>query len=97
MRDEIRVDRVALLFTLAVSILTGLIFGLAPGWQAARDRCQRVAERGRAQWRRGQSARASGLVIVEIALALALLVGPDCSSTASRDCSALPPATIRRV
>src|SRR5262245_32413309 len=34
LRDEIRVDRVALFFTLGVSALTGVIFGLAPGWQA---------------------------------------------------------------
>jgi putative ABC transport system permease protein len=36
LRDEIRIDRGVLLFTLAVSILTGVLFGLAPGWQAAR-------------------------------------------------------------
>ena len=59
LRDEIRVNRVALLFTLAVSILTGLIFGLAPGWQAAKTDRQRIAERRRAQWRRGRSQRAA--------------------------------------
>jgi putative ABC transport system permease protein len=75
LRDEIRVDRVALLFTLAVSILTGLIFGLAPGWQAAKtDVSESLKEGGRSGGAGNQRAR-QGLVIVEIALALALLVG----------------------
>jgi putative ABC transport system permease protein len=75
LRDEIRVDRVALLFTLAVSILTGLIFGLAPGWQAAKtDVNESLKEGGRSGGAGNQRAR-QGLVIVEIALALALLVG----------------------
>jgi putative ABC transport system permease protein len=75
LRDEIRVDRVALLFTLAVSIMTGLIFGLAPGWQAAKtDVSEALKEGGRNVGAGNQRAR-QGLVIVEIALALALLVG----------------------
>src|SRR5499426_747187 len=74
LRGEIRIDRVALLFTLAVSILTGLIFGLAPGWQAAKtDVNESLKEDGRA----GGGARRTrhALVVAEIALALALLVG----------------------
>jgi putative ABC transport system permease protein len=75
LRDEIRVDRVALLFTLAVSVLTGLIFGLAPGWQASKtDVNESLKEGGRSGGAGNQRAR-QGLVIVEIALALALLVG----------------------
>ena len=75
LRDEIRVDRVALLFTLTVSILTGLVFGLAPGWQAAKtDVSEALKEGGRSGGAGNQRAR-QGLVIVEIALALALLVG----------------------
>jgi predicted permease len=75
LRDEIRVDRVALLFTLAVSILTGLVFGLAPGWQAAKtDVSESLKEGGRSGGAGNQRAR-QGLVIVEIALALTLLVG----------------------
>jgi putative ABC transport system permease protein len=75
LRDEISVDRVALLFTLAVSILTGLVFGLAPGWQAAKtDVSEALKEGGRSGGAGNQRAR-QGLVIVEIALALALLVG----------------------
>jgi putative ABC transport system permease protein len=76
LRDEIRVDRVALLFTLTVSILTGLIFGLAPGWQAAKtDVNESLKEGGRAGGGAGSRRARQGLVIVEIAMALVLLVG----------------------
>jgi putative ABC transport system permease protein len=76
LRDEIRVDRVALLFTLAVSILTGLVFGLAPGWQAAKtDVNESLKEGGRSGGVAGYQRARQGLVIAEIAMALALLVG----------------------
>jgi putative ABC transport system permease protein len=76
LRGEIRVDRVVLLFTLAVSILTGLIFGLAPGWQAAKtDVNESLKEGGRAGGGAGSRRARQGLVVVEIAMALVLLVG----------------------
>jgi predicted permease len=76
LRDEIRVDRVALLFTLAVSILTGLIFGLAPGWQSAKtDLNESLKEGGRSGGGAGHQRTRHALVVAEIALALALLVG----------------------
>src|SRR5262249_61722352 len=75
-RSSDLVDRVALLFTLAVSILTGLVFGLAPGWQAAKtDVSESLKEGGRSGGVAGHQRARQGLVIVEIALALALLVG----------------------
>jgi putative ABC transport system permease protein len=75
LRGEIRIDRVALLFTLSISILTGLFFGLAPGWQAAQtDVNDSLKEGGRAGSAGHQRTR-HALVIAEIALALSLLVG----------------------
>ncbi|HEY7183802.1 MAG TPA: ABC transporter permease [Blastocatellia bacterium] len=76
LRDEIRVDRVALLFTLAVSILTGLIFGLAPGWQAVKtDVNDSLKEGGRSGGGAGHRRTRHALVVAEMALALALLAG----------------------
>ena len=76
LRGEISVDRVALLFTLAVSILTGLIFGLAPGWQAAKtDVNESLKEGGRSGGDAGHQRTRHALVIAEIAMALVLLAG----------------------
>jgi putative ABC transport system permease protein len=76
LRDEIRVDRVALLFTLAISILTGLIFGLAPGWQAVKtDVNDSLKEGGRSGGGAGHQRTRHALVVAEMALALALLAG----------------------
>jgi putative ABC transport system permease protein len=75
--SEIGVDGRVLGFTLGISILTGLIFGLVPAWAASRGRVGDVLKEG------GRSATAgtarqrlrSAFVIVEMAFALVLLVG----------------------
>jgi putative ABC transport system permease protein len=72
---EADLDGRVLLFTTAVAILTGLIFGLVPAWQATRTDLQRVLnETGRGNTVARASLR-QGLVIGEVALTLILLVG----------------------
>jgi putative ABC transport system permease protein len=72
---EIQLDRSVLLFTAAVSLLTGVIFGLAPALQASRADVQEALKEtartatGRRHWLR------SGMVVTEIALTLVLLLG----------------------
>jgi predicted permease len=64
-------------FTLLIALLTGIIFGLAPVWQATRVNLVESLKEARshrfAAWsgRRTQSA----LVVIEVALTLVLLVG----------------------
>jgi putative ABC transport system permease protein len=71
---EIRVDRGVLLFTLAVSVASGLLFGVAPALRGSR------AALGRAASSAGRSSAAAGrlrasLVVAEVALAVVVLVG----------------------
>ncbi len=65
-------DRV-LLFTLVVSLLTGILFGLAPALQAVKPEVM-AAVKGESAGKAGRSRMSSGLVVVQIALSLLLLV-----------------------
>src|SRR5262245_2512246 len=72
--DETRLDLRALCFTVIVSLLTGLIFGLAPAWQASRlDLNETLKEGGRSGGGARRGLR-SALVVGEVALALVLLL-----------------------
>jgi putative ABC transport system permease protein len=75
--DQIRIDGFVLLWTAAVSLLTGLAFGLVPAWQGSRLNLNEVLrDGGRTSTespgrRRGRGA----LVVAELALAVMLLTG----------------------
>jgi putative ABC transport system permease protein len=74
---EIGVNRTVFLFTAAVSVFTGVLFGLAPAWQVSKsDLNEGLKESGRggsdAPWRHRVRAL---LVISEVALSLVLLIG----------------------
>jgi putative ABC transport system permease protein len=72
--NAIRLDTTVMLVTLAVSLVTGVLFGILPALQASRARAAQVikesGERGSSR-ARGRSA----LVVGEIALTLVLLAG----------------------
>lgn len=68
---DVRLDGTVLLFALAVSVATGLLFGLAPAWQATR---RDLADMLRSRTPAGTSARTRNvLVVMQLALSLALL------------------------
>jgi putative ABC transport system permease protein len=73
----IAVDGRALAFSFAVSVLTGLLFGLAPAYQAAGVSLQAVLKQsgwGTSEGPRRQRLRGA-LVVGEVAIALVLLAG----------------------
>jgi predicted permease len=73
--EDIGIDPYVLLFTLTVSLLTGVLFGLAPAFKSARISLQESLREG-ARGSGGGRHRAEGLfVVLEMALALILLVG----------------------
>ena len=73
--DQIAIDGGALAFAIAVSVLTGLAFGLAPAFHIARaDVGVALKEGGRTATHSGLRARRV-LVVGEVAVAVVLLVG----------------------
>jgi putative ABC transport system permease protein len=76
MSADLRLDWRILGFTLLVSLLTGLIFGLAPALQTARVDLNESLKQsgGRTDLHSGTRMR-NALVVAEVALALVLLIG----------------------
>jgi putative ABC transport system permease protein len=73
--DEVALDGQALLFALGLSLMTGIVFGLAPALRATgRDLRDSIAQAGRSSSGRNERLRAA-LVIAELALAIVLLTG----------------------
>ncbi|MGH7579832.1 MAG: ABC transporter permease [Gemmatimonadales bacterium] len=75
--DEIGVDGAVMLFTLLVSLLAGLLFGLAPAVHTSTPNLHgALKEGGRGTTAdRGSQALRRSLVVTEVALALTLLTG----------------------
>jgi predicted permease len=74
--QTVQLDGHVLLFTLGMALLTGLLFGLAPAWQAGKTNVNSMLKEGGRNGAGGprQSLR-DILVASEVALALLLLVG----------------------
>ncbi|MEP7272367.1 MAG: ABC transporter permease [Acidobacteriota bacterium] len=75
--QSVSIDGRILLFTLALSLVTGILFGLAPALQAGRINLNELLKEGGRSASRGMRLRRlrDALVIVEVALALVLMVG----------------------
>jgi putative ABC transport system permease protein len=74
---ELELDNRVLGFTLLVSLLTALFFGLAPALQSSRpDLNERLKEGGKGGDSSSRLGRArNALIVIEVALALVLLIG----------------------
>jgi putative ABC transport system permease protein len=75
--EEVRIDRMVLLFTAGLTALTGLIFGCIPAWQSTRvDLVGSLKDNARGAIGAGGLQRLRGtLVVAEMALAVLLLTG----------------------
>ena len=102
---EIAIDGSVLAFTVGASLLSGLLFGLAPVWRlnhvAVHDALKDAARGSGASagWGRGQGLRRA-LVVGELALSVMLVVGAGLlvrSSSASSRCrrGSTPPTSSR--
>jgi predicted permease len=73
---EPRLDWRALTFTMALSLLTGIIFGLVPAWRATKvDLAPSLKDSARSSSAASRSLLSRGLVVLQVALSLSLLVG----------------------
>jgi len=76
MIDKVSIDGRVLVFTLAVSILAGALFGLFPAIRASRTNLSETLKQGERRWTgKGGSRFQASLVVAEVALALVLLIG----------------------
>src|SRR6266550_4403644 len=75
--SEVGVDARVFLFTLSVSVVTGIVFGLIPGMRTARPDLNEALKEGPrgSTGSAGSKGTRSVLVVLEVALSLVLLVG----------------------
>jgi predicted permease len=73
---DLRLDWRVLGFTLALSLLTGVIFGIAPAWRATKvDLAPSLKDTTRGSSAASRSLLSRSLVVIQVALSLLLLVG----------------------
>src|SRR5580704_5843063 len=71
---EVHLDWRALAFTLVLSVLTGIVFGILPAWKASRADVNSVLKEG-ARGSTGQGRLRSALVVVQVVAAVVFLAG----------------------
>ncbi|HEY0945362.1 MAG TPA: ABC transporter permease [Opitutaceae bacterium] len=73
----VTIDGRVLVFTLTLAVLTGIVFGVFPAWQATRPDLANAMKQGSAGSGTGRSRHRvrSALVVAEVALAFVLLTG----------------------
>lgn len=73
---DVRIDGAVLAFTVGLSFLTGLVFGVVPALRATGDDLQRrLHSGGRGTAGQAHARLRSGLVVGEVALAMVLVIG----------------------
>ncbi|MBO0725487.1 MAG: ABC transporter permease [Blastocatellia bacterium] len=87
---DVSPDARVLAFTLVVSVITGLLFGLAPAWQATRlNLTASLKDQTGASASRSRSALNKTFVVTQVALSLFLLIGAGLFARSLRNLRAL--------
>ena len=73
--EQVTMDGQVLAFTLGISMITGLVFGLVPAWQSARPEMGDLKSGRGSMGHRHQARMRDLLIASELALALMLLIG----------------------
>lgn len=75
--DTVPIDSTVLVFALGVTVVTGVLIGLAPAWRLASSQLRVLMNEGGrgAQGARARSRVFGGLVVAELALAVVLVIG----------------------
>jgi putative ABC transport system permease protein len=73
--EGIGLDGWVLTFTLGISILTGVLFGLIPAFSVSKTDLSDSLKQGRARWGKGRSRARTVLVVAQFALTLVLANG----------------------
>ena len=73
--NNLGINLPVLVFTFAISVLSGLLFGLAPAWHVSKPELNDALKEGGRQTTGGSHRLRSLLVVSEIALSLVLLIG----------------------
>jgi putative ABC transport system permease protein len=72
---EIRMNGGVLVFTALAAALTGVLFGLAPAWEASRPALQTMLKDSSRGATTGHNRLRQGLIVAEVSLTLMLLIG----------------------
>jgi predicted permease len=72
---EIRLDSHVLIFTMSLSLLAGIFFGLAPAMKTSQPNLQETLKEGSRGTSDGRNRAQSVFVVLEMAMALVLLIG----------------------
>lgn len=73
--NEVHMDPAVLVFTLAVSVLTGVVFGSLPAMASARSLFQSLHEGGRTTGSAGGNRTRNALIVAQVAFSFVLLIG----------------------
>jgi len=73
--ENVHLDGTVLFFTIALALVTGVVFGILPAWQATRVEIRGVLSSAGRSVTTARSRFRNGLVVAELGLALVLLIG----------------------